>query len=312
MPLLRKLNTRIRVDLNDNGIGLLRLKQFRKMELIALNQFISPAVANDPVFTSTYGHWTVVEVLANCPATRHLQLKSLPIVRRYNSGYASEDDDELSDEEEDFNDNFNENFNDNFDDDNAHPGEILPFNGLNNGHHHHHQFGLPARDRGFEIVFDILMDEHREDRADRHYLYQTNSFELNYINRQLKLLETYQKNWACVEQITIKLNERKADGYLNESLNRLILCLSEFRNLRLLQIEHIAEKALIQPYTILRLVENCKQLTQLHTGSGRRITPEIVDIFVERAMRNPHIKYELKFKNIMSYNVVSPPNLIIY
>ena len=207
MPLLRKLNTRIRVDLNDNGIGLLRLKQFRKMELIALNQFISPAVANDPVFSSSYNHWTMVEVLVNCPATKHLQLKSLPIVRRYNSGYASEEDDELSDEEEDFNDNFY--------DHNEHPGEMLPFNGLNNGLNNGHQFGLPARDRGFEIVFDILMDEHREHRADRHYLYQTNSFELNYINRQLKLLETYQTNWSCVEQITIKLSERKADGYLN-------------------------------------------------------------------------------------------------
>lgn len=263
------------------------------MDMIALNQFISPAVANDPVFSSTYGHWTVVEVLVNCPATKHLQLKSLPLVRRYNSGYASEDDDELSEEEEDFNDNFYE--------ENAHQD-------LNNNHH---PFNAP--DRAFEFVFDILMDEHLEQRVDRrHYLYQTNSFELNYINRQLKLLENYQANWSCVEQVTIKLNERKANGYLNESLNRLILCLSEFRNLRLLQIEHIAEKALIHPMNILQLVENCKQLTQLHTGSGRRITPEIVDIFVERAMRNPHKKYELKFKNIMSYNVVSPPNLVIY
>ena len=301
MPLLRKLNTRIRVDLNDNGIGLLRLKQFRKMDLIALNQFISPAVANDPVFSSSYGHWTVVEVLVNCPATKHLQLKSLPLVRRYNSGYASEEDDELSDEEEDFNDNFYA--------ENAHQD-------LNNNHQFNNQFNnnqFNAPDRGFEFVFDILMDEQMGEPADRrHYLYQTNSFEMNYINRQLKMLESYQANWACVEQVTIKLNERKADGYLNEALNRLILCLSEFRNLRLLQIEHIAEKALIHPMNMLQLVENCKQLTQLHTGSGRRIMPEIVDLFVERAMRNPHKKYELKFKNIMSYNVVTPPNLVIY
>lgn len=278
MRLLRKLNTRIRVDQNDNGTSIRKLKSFKQMELFALNQFISPADTNNQAFSLNYGYWTIIDILANCPGTKHLQLRNLPLFRRLNSDQMS--DDQASDEE-----NLDQNNNQD----------------LNNNIR-----------RPDNPVFDMLIDEYVENRIDRHYLYPTNGFEYNYINRQFRPLDVEQANWSSVEQITIKLNEKKNDSHLNEALNRLIVCLAEFRNLRIVQIEQLSDKNGILPFSILRLVENCKRLSHLHLGLGRRITPEIVDLFVERAVQNPHKKYELKFKNSMSYNLVLPANLTIY
>ena len=74
VPLLKKLNTRIRVD-PDPSLHIENLKSFNKMDLITLNQFISPAIANNQTFTLNYGIWTIIDILSNCPETKHLRLK---------------------------------------------------------------------------------------------------------------------------------------------------------------------------------------------------------------------------------------------
>lgn len=277
MPLLKRLNTRIRVDQNDNGIGLQKLKLFKKMELFTLNQFISPADTHNPVFSTNYGYWTIIDVLSNSPETKHLRLKSLPLIRRFE--YLNED--ELNDEDLNDDDDLNDDLSDIEDQD------------FNNNNHLNNE---PNQ--------DLAINEERP--------FQINNLEFNFINRQFKLLETIQSNWCSIEQITIKLNEKKTDYYLNEALNRLILCLSEFRNLKILQIEQISDKAQINSFNILKLIECCDQLSQLHIGLGAQITPEIVDAFLKRAIQNPQINYELKFKNTVSYEIVCPCNLMIF
>lgn len=297
MPILKKLITRIRVDQNEESCHLhvQNLKLFKRMEHFTLNQFISPADTNNQIFSLNYGYWTIIDVLSNCPGTLHLQLKSLPLIRRYsNNGFRSDDeeDNNVSDEED----------------------ELLNEHDMNNNNFEMNQ--LNQRDIVFQDVFNILMNEERDEaRFDRHLdrpllLYQPNSYEFNYINNQFKLLECRQANWSYVEQVTIKLNEKKIDSYYYEALNRLVLCLSEFSNLRNLQIERFSD-AKLNTFSILKLVDSCRHLTHLHLGSGRRITPEVVDLFVERAMKNRHKNYELKFKNQMCYNIVLPPNLTI-